>query len=98
MPPYVIVVRPASNPELEFVAEVPDGASDETMQQIADDARARWREENVSQELTVSIQPQEWLDEGLYGTGNAPAETEAGMLARMQREAEETAGLPPDKE
>lgn len=60
---------------------------------LAAHAREVWREEARSlpdSQLPVSID--DYQTEGKFGTAEK-AETEQDMLARMQREAEEAAGL-----
>jgi len=42
--------------------------------------------------IVVTVEPEEWLSEGRFATGDK-RESEDDMLARMQREAEEAAGL-----
>lgn len=65
---YLIIVRPANAPVLEYVLDLPDKVDPE---QVAAEARLRWFQELAGQvELSVSIELEEWAETGHFGTGD----------------------------
>ena len=85
-----VTVRGAVEEEFEV-----DEDEFESTDALAEHAREVWFETARSlprNQLSVTVEPSEWLSEGRFGTSPAN-ETEDEMLARMQREAEEAAGL-----
>jgi len=90
---YEVTVRPANSPELELELDIDDFDGD--FDQLATFAREQWlsveHEDGLAAlQLHVAIEQPGDRTSGRYGSAQ---ESEEAMLARMQREAEEEAGL-----